>query len=141
MLKNIPGFAKLMRLYVFLLLDTTGYAMRKMEGPTKVNKINDMVRNQLVGWYASQVKDATILDKVTPKYPPGCHRMLPADLYFSQIQKPHVTFLDAGYPGEALSAVDETGVVTSDGKHIDADVIIWATGGLFVAIVIFRRSL
>lgn len=51
-----------------------------------------------------------------------------ADLYFSCIQKPHVTFLDASHPGEALASVDETGVNTSGGKHIDADVIIYATG-------------
>jgi len=43
------------------------------------------------------------------------------------IQKPNVTFYDAAYEGEALASVDETGVTTTGGKHIDADVIIWAT--------------
>ncbi len=110
-------------------MDATGYAIRTMEGPTTPNKLNNQVRDQLVGWYRTQIKDnPELLDKVTPKYPPGCHRMLPADLYFSMIQKPNVTFLDASYEGEALASVDETGVTTTGGKHIDADIIIWATG-------------
>jgi hypothetical protein len=68
MLRNVPGYAKLRRAAVFLFMDSTGYMIRTMDGPTTPNKLNNQVRDQLVGWYKTQIKDnPELLDKVTPK--------------------------------------------------------------------------
>ncbi|KAI9006779.1 hypothetical protein DFJ74DRAFT_689392 [Hyaloraphidium curvatum] len=129
MLKYLPGYAKAMRAYVYLLLDTSGWKLRRMDDPEKVNDFNLATRKALEDWYKSALKDPKLVEKITPKYPPGCHRMLPADLYFDCIQQPHVTLRAA--PEEKVVEVTPTGVVTSTGEKIDCDVIIWATGFQF----------
>jgi cation diffusion facilitator CzcD-associated flavoprotein CzcO len=92
-----------------------------MEDPETVNPFNLQTRRALEAWYATAVRDPELRKKITPSYPPGCHRMLPADYYFECLQKPHVTLHAA--PEDTVKEVTETGVITSTGEKIDADVI------------------
>lgn len=67
MLKYIPGYAKAMRTWVYLQLDTSGWKLRRMDDPEIVNSFNLQTRKGLEAWYASVVKDEELLAKITPK--------------------------------------------------------------------------
>ncbi len=62
--------------------------------------------------------------KVTPDFAPYGKRIIrdPGG-YYAALARPHVD-VEASEPAE----VDATGIVTQDGRHIDLDIIIYATG-------------
>ena len=62
--------------------------------------------------------------KVTPDFAPYGKRIIrdPGG-YYAALTRSHVD-VEASEP----AAVDETGIVTADGRHVDLDVIIYATG-------------
>lgn len=60
---------------------------------------------------------------LTPAYAMGCKRVLLSNTYLPAMCSDKVTIVP-----QTIDSIDETGVVTVDGKHHDADVIIFATG-------------
>ena len=70
-----------------------------------------------------QVKDAALRAKLVPDYPIGCKRLLFSNDWYPALARDHVDVVT-----DAVVAVDATGVVTGDGAHHDADVLIWGTG-------------
>lgn len=72
---------------------------------------------------AAQVGDPGLRARLVPSYRPGCKRLLPSNDWYRAVQQPDVTLVDG-----AVTAVDPTGVVTADGAHHAADVLVWATG-------------
>ncbi len=70
-----------------------------------------------------QVKDATLQERLTPKYAAGCKRILLSDDYYPSFNRPNVAL-----ESSAVKEVTETGVVTPDGRHVECDAIAWCTG-------------
>jgi cation diffusion facilitator CzcD-associated flavoprotein CzcO len=70
-----------------------------------------------------QVKDAALRAKLVPDYPIGCKRILFSNDWYPALARDHVDVVT-----DAVVGVDATGVVTGDGTHHDADVLIWGTG-------------
>ncbi|KAI5475877.1 hypothetical protein MNV49_000759 [Pseudohyphozyma bogoriensis] len=64
-----------------------------------------------------------LIDVLVPDFAVGCRRLTPAPGFLAALQKPNVTPVTTG-----ISHIDETGVVSLDGKHYDSDIIICATG-------------
>ena len=72
---------------------------------------------------ASQVKDPVLRDKLTPKDPIGCKRILLSNNYYSALAQPHVQVVNG-----AVQAVDAGGITGADGVRHEVDVIIYGTG-------------
>jgi cation diffusion facilitator CzcD-associated flavoprotein CzcO len=69
------------------------------------------------------VKDPAKVAACTPDYALGCNRILLSSEWYPTVARPDVDVVRAG-----VQAMTPTGVVTSDGREIDADVVVWCTG-------------
>ncbi|MEV0292229.1 NAD(P)/FAD-dependent oxidoreductase [Nocardia sp. NPDC050710] len=74
-------------------------------------------------WMRSQVHDPVLRDKLTPRYGLGCKRPSMSNDYLSTFNRSDVSLVT-----EPIGFIGEHGVVTEDGAHHDADVLICATG-------------
>lgn len=69
------------------------------------------------------VKDPALRRKLTPDFPVGCKRLLLSNDWFKTLAQPHVELVT-----DAITAIDETGVITADGRHRPVDAIVYGTG-------------
>jgi cation diffusion facilitator CzcD-associated flavoprotein CzcO len=69
------------------------------------------------------VKDPAKVAAATPDYKLGCNRILLSSDWYPTIARTDVELLRA-----TVAAMNSTGVVTSDGREITADVVVWCTG-------------
>jgi cation diffusion facilitator CzcD-associated flavoprotein CzcO len=72
---------------------------------------------------ASRLKDPEKIAAATPDYALGCNRLLLSSDWYPTIARPDVDLIRAG-----VTAMTPEGIVTSDGRHVAADVVIWCTG-------------
>ena len=70
-----------------------------------------------------QIADPELRALVTPSSRFGCKRPLVSDDFYPALQRPNVRLFPSG-----VERVTATGVVTSAGEAIDADVIVYCTG-------------
>lgn len=70
-----------------------------------------------------QVKDPRMRAEVTPDYQIGCKRILISNDWYPALQRDNVTLETGG-----IDRVTANGVITSDGREIEVDAIICATG-------------
>lgn len=83
---------------------------------------------RLSQWYLIQrlkrhVKDPAEVAAAIPDYRLLCNRLLLSNDWYPTIGRDDVHLV-----GSAMQSVDATGINTADGRHIDADVIVWCTG-------------
>ena len=69
------------------------------------------------------VKDEVLRKKLTPNYVMGCKRVLLSNEYYPALQRSNVEVITDG-----ILQINETGVLTKDGKQRNVDAIIIATG-------------
>jgi cation diffusion facilitator CzcD-associated flavoprotein CzcO len=69
------------------------------------------------------VKDPEKAAACTPDYALGCNRILLSSDWYPTIARPDVDVARAG-----VTAMTPGGVVSSDGREIGADVVVWCTG-------------
>jgi cyclohexanone monooxygenase len=78
----------------------------------------------MVNKYIDQaIDDPSVREAVTPHSHYGCKRGLVSDDFYKTLNQPHVELVHDG-----LQRVTPSGLVTSAGREIEADVIIYATG-------------
>lgn len=70
-----------------------------------------------------QIKDPELRRKLTPDYSFGCKRPTFSNDYYPTFTKEHVHL-----ETESIARIDETGIVTADGRRTDIDVLVLATG-------------
>lgn len=70
-----------------------------------------------------QVRDADLRAKLTPDYAIGCKRILMSDDYYPALTQSHVDVVTDG-----IERIVADGVITRDGTHRPADVLIYGTG-------------
>lgn len=70
-----------------------------------------------------QVKDPELRAKLTPDYDFGCKRPTFSNTYYPTLTRPHVDLETT-----TIDHVDEAGIVTTDGRRADLDVLVLATG-------------
>jgi cation diffusion facilitator CzcD-associated flavoprotein CzcO len=83
---------------------------------------------RLSQWYLiwrlkRHVKDPAEVKAAIPDYRLLCNRLLLSNDWYPTIGRDNVHLV-----GSAVDRVDETGVLAADGRHIDADVVVWCTG-------------
>lgn len=69
------------------------------------------------------VDDPVVREQLVPDSRYGCRRGLVSDDFYPALNRDNVELIASG-----LSQVTETGLVTSDGRTVDVDVIIYCTG-------------
>lgn len=72
---------------------------------------------------ANQVEDPELREKLTPKYEPGCKRVLISHTYYPAIASEKTTLEDS-----ALVRVDGSKAVAASGEEYELDALIFATG-------------
>ena len=85
---------------------------------------SDALRPRLIEHLVRELEGREdLIEQTTPTMPPYGKRMLIDNHWFEFLRRD-----DARLVTEAIERIDGAGVVTSDGEHHDADVIVYATG-------------
>lgn len=92
---------------------------QRLQIPAFLAQIQEMSRGHL----EAQVADPELREKLTPPYSVGCKRILISNEYYPAIQRENVTLETTG-----IARIDETGVLLTDGSHVELDMLILATG-------------
>jgi 4-hydroxyacetophenone monooxygenase len=89
-----------------------------------LNRVNDRHRQDMTDHILAELGERTDLhDACIPSYPPFGKRILLDNGWYPMIQRPNVDLVT-----DPVERIDETGIVTRDGRHRPADVIVYATG-------------
>lgn len=80
-------------------------------------------RARALGHLRAQVPDGMTRDQLTPSYEIGCKRVLLSDTYYPAFSLPHVSLVDS-----ALAAVEPGALLSGDGRRVQADIVVFATG-------------
>ena len=89
-----------------------------------LNATNDAHRQYYTRYIQQELGDRQdLLSQVLPTYPPFGKRMLMDNGWYRMLRNERVRLVD-----ERIARVDATGVVTADGEHHDADILLIATG-------------
>lgn len=72
-----------------------------------------------------QVSSPTLRQRLTPNYILGCKRILLSNEYYPALQRNNVTLLSKM---SGIQEFTETGIQTIDGRHIEVDLMVYATG-------------
>ncbi|MEJ8864512.1 NAD(P)/FAD-dependent oxidoreductase [Pseudomonas jessenii] len=84
-----------------------------------------MVQRQALRFLKRQVPDAELRRQLTPDYTIGCKRVILSSTLYPALARDNVTLHSRE---QGIASIDETGIVTLDGQHIDLDLIVWSTG-------------
>jgi cation diffusion facilitator CzcD-associated flavoprotein CzcO len=90
----------------------------KRPGPARF-VMRNMVRRHL----KRQVGDPALMEKLTPDYELGCKRILLTDDFYPALMQDNVALVT-----DAIDRFDPTGLITAQGKKIEADGVVLATG-------------
>ena len=69
------------------------------------------------------VADPDLRRRLTPDYPLGCKRMIMSPNFYEAIQRPNTELIDSG-----IERVVPEGILTKDGRTIELDLLVLATG-------------
>jgi len=129
-LRHLPFYGRWYRFLIFWPGCDTGLVAAKVDPDWEpqhrsVSEINDLTRVMFTDWIVSQVdNDPELVAKVVPDYPPTGKRTLQDNgSWLTTLTRPHVELVRAG-----VARLEPTGVVDTDGRLHEADVVVWATG-------------
>jgi len=126
--RNIPYYQDWFRFGLFWAASDGFYDTLKIDPEWSdpqhsLNAENAKMREELIAYAKSEVGDRTdILEKTIPEYPPFGKRMLRDNNWYKMLCRPNVELLNAG-----VERIEPDGVVV-EGRKIEADVIVLATG-------------
>ncbi|MEB6479977.1 flavin-containing monooxygenase [Acinetobacter vivianii] len=114
--KYLPVAQSLMRGSVYGIFETLNGGLQSNAAMQQVQRIAEFHIKQ-------GIKDAELRRKVTPNYVIGCKRILQSNEWYPALARPNVEVVAAG-----LSEVKDNRLFASDGRSVEADVIILGTG-------------
>lgn len=118
MFRRLPWTMKLYRAGIYLQYESRAIAFTRFKGLMKL-AAGIPFRRLLT----RQVNDPSLRDKLLPDYPIGCKRILLSSEYLATMNKPNVSLVT-----DRVRRITEDGIETSDGKHHQADAIVYGTG-------------
>ncbi|WP_116364083.1 flavin-containing monooxygenase [Parahaliea mediterranea] len=128
-MREIPHYAQWWRLQTYWNASDNWYNNVLIDPhwhlpDVSVNATNEQIRQYLLGYIDEQLADRPDLkDKVTPDYPPGAKRFCMDNGWFDMLKRDNVALETDG-----IEQIVEDGIITRDGRLIEVDVIIFATG-------------
>lgn len=118
-LEALPLFKEWYRIFLFWRL-SEGLMPGTVPGPA-----NDVFRAFFGEYFRSEFAGRPdLLEATLPTYPPFSKRVVLDDGSWPRALRAENTELVTS----AITGMDATGLLTEDGRHHDADVVIWATG-------------
>ncbi|MBB3048223.1 cation diffusion facilitator CzcD-associated flavoprotein CzcO [Litorivivens lipolytica] len=115
--RRFPVLLTLLRKWQGLLMGQVEYAVTN--GHARQGQFEEMVKK----FIRRSVDDPALQEALIPDTPYGCKRGLVSDDFYPTLNRGNVDLI-----AEGLKEVTATGIVTSSGKVVDADVIIYCTG-------------
>jgi cation diffusion facilitator CzcD-associated flavoprotein CzcO len=71
----------------------------------------------------SKITNNKLLDALLPTFEAGCRRFTPGGHYLEALQKPNAEYLR-----DSIAELAYNGLITSSGRKIECDIIVYATG-------------
>ncbi|MEX2475991.1 flavin-containing monooxygenase [Marinobacter sp.] len=115
--KSVPAWDRLYRSMIYWKNESRALAFTRFSG------LLELFARQARKDAHKQVTDPEKLKHIIPDYQIGCKRILISNDWYPAINQPHVDLVTT-----TIDHVNETGVVTRDGKHHEVDAIILGTG-------------
>jgi cation diffusion facilitator CzcD-associated flavoprotein CzcO len=84
-----------------------------------------LVQQHALRFLKRQVSDLELRRKLTPDFTIGCKRVVVSSTLYPALGRPNVTLHSRE---QGIASLDETGINTLDGQHLDVDLIVWSTG-------------
>ncbi|MHC8318972.1 flavin-containing monooxygenase [Pseudomonas sp. LB3P31] len=84
-----------------------------------------LVQQHALRFLKRQVPDPELRRKLTPDYTIGCKRVIVSSTLYPTLGRSNVTLHSRE---QAIASIDESGIITRDGQHIELDLIVWSTG-------------
>ena len=128
-LANLPHYANWYRFQLFWASADGLYESLKVDPdwPTpdlSLNATNHAMRERLIDHIRAEVgDDPALLAKATPNYPPYGKRMLRDNGWYRMLRQDKVNLVT-----DPVARIEPDAVVTQDGQHHRADVLVLATG-------------
>ncbi|WP_373092224.1 flavin-containing monooxygenase [Zhongshania sp.] len=72
-----------------------------------------------------QVPDPALRKKLTPDFTIGCKRVILSSTLYPALSRSNVSVHDKH---DGISAITESGILTTQGQQVDVDLIVWSTG-------------
>lgn len=130
LLEHVPGYAQWYRFVLFWrategVLPSCVVDPEWHDGELSVSQSNRLLRDQLTMYIEFMLADRPdLLAKSIPHYAPASKRIvLDNGSWFRTLTRESVRLED-----DRIEAIDAKGLALSSGEHIDADVIVFATG-------------
>ncbi|MGL6236862.1 MAG: flavin-containing monooxygenase [Segniliparus sp.] len=115
--RRVPLAHRALRAQIYWTAELGAYAMNRR--PALLNGLAFLGRRYI----ASQIKDPALREKVTPRYTPGCKRLLGSDTYYKALANPKTQVVVDG-----IDHVEGNTLVSRDGTRREADVVVYGTG-------------
>jgi cation diffusion facilitator CzcD-associated flavoprotein CzcO len=115
--RRVPAAQRLVRAGVYWTRELVALGM------TKRPALLRPVRRAAVAHLRRQVTDPALREKLTPRYSPGCKRLLPSDDFYPSLNADNVEVVTEG-----IAEVRPLSIVTGDGEEHPVDTIILGTG-------------
>ncbi|KPV71567.1 uncharacterized protein RHOBADRAFT_19371, partial [Rhodotorula graminis WP1] len=119
LLFRIPGVLRLYRWTIFYEYDK---AILSRGTGTWSSDLRESSAKGIIDYMKSQAPEK-YWDAIIPKYPMHCKRVAYDAGWLASLQRDNVDLTTS-----PIVAVDETGILTADGRHHAVDYIAWATG-------------
>lgn len=128
--EKVPTYGHLFRLFVTAGgIDGRSHIAKAEEGwegaPLSVSAANEEFRQAVISRLEEQYEGyPELLKKVIPHYPPSAKRMLRDNgVWARALKAPHTDVISEG-----VESFTPHGIVTGDGREVEVDVVIYATG-------------
>jgi cation diffusion facilitator CzcD-associated flavoprotein CzcO len=72
-----------------------------------------------------QVPDPVLRKKLTPDFTIGCKRVILSSTLYPALSRQNVSLHDKQ---DGIAEINESGILTTTGKQLDVDLIVWSTG-------------
>jgi len=117
--KRFPALQKAYRESIYMQLESRVLAFQFATGLLK------LMQSQGVKNIKDHVNDKELQKKVIPDYLMGCKRILLSNDYYPSLNRSNVSLLTKE---SGIEQFNENGIETIDGKQVDVDLIVYATG-------------
>jgi len=128
-LRNVPFYAPWYRFQLFWGFADGLYPALRIDpdwdfSKGSINEKNDRIRQAMVRYATRELEDRPdLLAKVIPTYPPYGKRVLADPGWFRMLKRDNVELVTEG-----IAAIEKNGLRTNDGRLIEADILVMATG-------------
>ena len=117
-LDRVPGAQRLVREWIFWTNELRVLAFNKQD--SLLGRASELLCRRHI---ANQVRDPQLRQVVTPDHPIGCKRVLVSNDWYPALDRDHVDVVTDG-----IGRVVEEGIITEDGRLVEADVLVFGTG-------------